>query len=142
MTDYSVVPTYALKNYVANSRKMVAEWNSSLKSAQEALDRAKQAQGMWVHDRDEQEAELRSREPEFGGTYQHADGFSYQSFRGRSEWTYRIMHTPVSVVGVGNHDGYEHYQHVCAEHGSLGMGGTNLAMMLSLGFKHFLQEHA
>lgn len=87
------------------------------------------------------EAELRSREPEFGGTYQHKDGFGYQSFRGRKLWEYRIIGTTVSAQEGDNQDGYVFYEPRCSEHGRAGFGNLSLQAALSDAYRHYQKQH-
>ncbi len=89
----------------------------------------------------EMEAELREREPEFGGTYQHPDGFGYQSFRGRKLWEYRITGTPVTIFEGPNEDGYVFYEPRCVEHGPLPFSILEHEKALSMGYRHVLERH-
>ncbi len=141
MVDYSIVPTEALKRYIANSRTQNAEWVRTRRDLEKRLKTARMMASDWAKAVADQEAELRSREPERGGVYTHADGFTYESFRGRDLWEYRISGTSVLVREAGVYDGYMNYDVMCERHGKQGLSGTSLDITLSLAYKHFREQH-
>jgi hypothetical protein len=141
MADYSFVPTEALRNYIAHSRRENAEWVRIRRDLEERLKSARKQAKHWAQEVAEQEAELRAREPERGGSYEHAEGFFYESFRGRDFWEYRISGTSVLVRETGVYDGYMNYDVICERHGKQGLSGTLLDLTLSRAYKHFRETH-
>jgi hypothetical protein len=89
-------------------------------------------------------------EPEFGGTYQHAEGFGYKSWRVREKapnWEYRIIGTDVAVVEV---DGGNQYGLLLAvrcsctkfrEQAVAGPSQWPLEHALSFAHRHWVEKH-
>lgn len=141
MSEYEDISTPVLKETIAAQRMRVDELVPEKIELERRLSEVRTQLAVFRKGIAQDEAELRDREPEFGGTYQHPDGFGYQSFRGRKLWQYRIIGTPVYAQEGPNNDGYVFYDPMCSEHGRVGFGNMDPQFTLSDAYRHFQNSH-
>lgn len=141
MNEYASTDTAVLKETIAQTRTRRDELVDQKIDLENQLASVQRDLSMHRVALYEMEAELREREPELGGTYQHEEGFGYQSFRGRKLWEYRIIGTPVTIFEGPNQDGYVFYEPRCVEHGPIPFSHLEHERALSVGYRHFLEKH-
>lgn len=143
MSEYDDISTPVLKEMVAQARTEADSLIDEKIELEKRLAVIQEARTGWITSLREHEAELREREPEFGGTYPHPAGFAYQSFRGRDRWEYRIIGTTVLVRDVVVPNYGVCHESICSEHGTVGGPAQNqLEDELGFAYRHFTDRHA
>lgn len=95
---YENTETEVLRQSILADRFRLSAARANHNVIREAELAARKEVTVLTQDLNAKEKELRTREPELGGTYLHESGvFQYQSFYGPERWFYRIMGTTAEV---------------------------------------------